>query len=219
MRKVLAAMPDARRDAATRAAERVAVRRGGFLREAASEGPLDVVRGAVFAGRRLRIRYVAREQDAAGSWRTVDPLGLVSAAGRWYLLATRDGADRTYRVSRIREAVQLDEPAAGPPAGVDVDRLWDQRRARFAASLTPWAVTLRVRETRRDELAGIALRVRAQRLDTAGWLRVELDYDGIEHAVAALWRIGPDADVLDPPELRARLAERAAAMTRRYPVG
>ena len=44
MRKVLAAMPDARRDAATSAAERVAVRRAGFLRETDADGPIDAVR-------------------------------------------------------------------------------------------------------------------------------------------------------------------------------
>jgi predicted DNA-binding transcriptional regulator YafY len=219
MRKVLAAMPDERREAATRTAERVAVRGDGFLRERPSEGPLDVVRDAVFAGRRVAINYAARGESEAGSWRTVDPLGLVNAAGRWYLLAARDGADRTYRVSRIREAVVLDEVVAGPPGGVDVDRMWDRGRARFAASLNRWPVTLRVRESRRSEVEAAAIGVRAQRPDSAGWLRMDLDYDGVEHAAGLLWRLGPDAEVLDPPELRARLAEWAAAMVAYYGTG
>ena len=219
MRKVLAAMPDARRDAATSAAERVAVRRAGFLREADADGPIDAVRDAVFAGSRLRTRYRARGEAAPGRWRTVDPIGLVSAGGRWYLLATRDGADRTYRMSRITDAVSLDEPADRPPGGVDVERLWDERRARFAASLTPWPVSVRVLAARRDEAVRTALGVRGERSDTPGWLRMDLDYDGPQHAATALWRLGPDAEVLEPAPLRAQLAERAAAMARRYPSG
>jgi predicted DNA-binding transcriptional regulator YafY len=217
MRKVLAAMPDARRATATRAAGRVRVRRGGFLREPEpEEGPLDAVRAAVFGGRRLRIRYATRDETGAGGWRTVDPLGLVDAGGRWYLLATRDGADRTYRVSRIRAAVALDEPADRPD-DVDLDRLWQERRARFAAALTPWPVTVAVQRDRRAELARAAIAVRSERADEAGHLIMDVDFSGIEHAVAALWRMGPDAEALAPPALRQRLAARAAAMARRYP--
>jgi predicted DNA-binding transcriptional regulator YafY len=218
MRKVLAAMPDARRATATRAAERVTVRRGGFLRDAEPDGgPLGAVRHAVFGGRRLRIRYAARNESSTGSWRTVDPLGLVNAAGSWYLLALRDGADRTYRVSRIREAVELDERAVRPD-DIDLDQLWELRRARFAASLTPLRVTVRVRDRHRAELVRTALALHAEQPEAPGWARVELDYDGLEHAATALWRIGPDAQVLAPAALWRRLAQRAAAMAGTYPV-
>ena len=213
MRKVLAAMPDARRDVATRAAERVVVRRGGFLRDAEPDGPLDAVRQAVFAGRRLRIRYAAR--DGEERLRTVDPIGLVSAGGRWYLLATRDGEDRTYRVSRMREAALSDEPA-DRPAGVDLERLWASRRARFAATLERFVVTVLVRDGHRAGVADLALGVPAERPDRPGWLRLEVTYDGPDHAVQALWRLGDDAEVLAPATVRERLAARAAAMAARY---
>ena len=159
----------------------------------------------------------ARPPPAAGAPSTRSAWS--SAAGRWYLLATRDGADRTYRMSRITDAVSLDEPADRPPGGVDVERLWDERRARFAASLTPWPVVVRVLAARRDEAVRTALGVRGERPDTPGWLRMDLDYDGPQHAATALWRLGPDAEVLEPAPLRAQLAERAAAMARRYPSG
>jgi hypothetical protein len=61
------------------------------------EERLAVVRRAVVAGRRLHIRYAAAGEEAR--WRTVDPVGLVSAIGHWYLLATRDGPERSYRLS------------------------------------------------------------------------------------------------------------------------
>lgn len=213
MRKVLAAMPDGRRETATRAAERVAVHRGGWLRDPEPDGPLGVVRHAVFAGRRLRIRYAAREGQP--TWRTVDPVGLVSAAGRWYLLATRAGEDRTYRVSRIREAVELDEPADRDPV-VDLGRLWELRRREFAASREPFRVTLRVRARRHRDVVRTALEVLDEQPDRGGWLWLELTFGDAQHAAAVLWNAGADADVLAPGELRESLAERAAAMAARY---
>src|SRR5687767_10854570 len=70
------------------------------------------VRRAVFAGHRLRIRYEAL--DRAPEWRTVDPIGLVTVREQGYLLAKRAGEDRTYRLSRILAAEELDEPAERP---------------------------------------------------------------------------------------------------------
>lgn len=59
----------------------------------------------------------------------MDPIGLVTVRDRAYLLATRSGEDRTYRVSRIQAA--LDEPAQRPDR-VDLDRAWRERGTRFS---------------------------------------------------------------------------------------
>jgi predicted DNA-binding transcriptional regulator YafY len=71
---------------------------------------VTVVRRAVFAGHQLRIHYAAA--DRTPQWRTVNPIGLVTARNQGYLLATRSGADRTYRLSRILAAEELAEPAS-----------------------------------------------------------------------------------------------------------
>ena len=47
--------------------------------ESADDAVLGAVRAAVFAGRRLDLRYAARDEEPR--WRTVDPVGLVSQAG------------------------------------------------------------------------------------------------------------------------------------------
>jgi predicted DNA-binding transcriptional regulator YafY len=133
VRKVVAAMPEAARRTATDAADRVLVRQEWHgARE--PEVHLAAVRRAVFAGRRLRLRYAARDEPAR--WRTVDPVGLVEAGGHWYLLATREGVDRTYRLSRVEQVQELDEPAHRAP-GTDLEEAWQQRRARFRAPGRP----------------------------------------------------------------------------------
>ncbi len=84
------------------------------------------VRRAVLAGHKLRIHYAAAGQTAR--WRTVDPIGLVTVRDRGYLLATRSGADRTYRLSRMLAAEELPETAQRPNR-VDLDRIWRERSA------------------------------------------------------------------------------------------
>jgi predicted DNA-binding transcriptional regulator YafY len=217
MRKVVAGLPEGQRGSATEAAGRILVRPDGMFSgpaDAADDASrLDVVRRAVFAGRKLRIRYAAG--DGKPRWRTVDPIGLVSAGGQWYLLAVRDGADRTYRVSRMREIEELTE-AAARPTGIDLERMWEERRARFSASFPDLTTVVRVRESVRARLVARARQVHAERPDGPGWLRVEVDFGGRAHALAMIWALGPDAEVLGPESLRAALTERATATVARY---
>jgi predicted DNA-binding transcriptional regulator YafY len=45
---------------------------------------------------------------------------------------------------------------------------------------------------------------------------LDLDFGDAEHATAALWRLGPDVEVLAPPELRNAIARKAAALAAQY---
>ncbi|MGE0300832.1 helix-turn-helix transcriptional regulator [Pseudonocardia sp.] len=216
MRKVVAALPQAQREVATTAAERVLVSPERMLgtadpEDVSARARLLAVQRAVFARRRLRLRYAARGEEPR--WRTVDPVGLVEAAGRWYLLATRDGEERTYRLSRVREVAELDEPAAGRP--VDLRHAWAERRDRFRASLPRVRVRLRILPERRAALAAVARDVDAHGTD-AGWDVLSCDFGDLRHAAGVLWQLSPDVEALDPPELRAMLAERAAGTVARH---
>jgi predicted DNA-binding transcriptional regulator YafY len=217
MRKVVAALPQQQRDTATEAAGRILVRPEGMIRrgtgpaptgEQGNEALLDTVRRAVFAGRKLSIHYAARREEPR--WRTVDPTGLVSARGQWYLLAIRDGADRTYRVSRLLDVEELAEPA-DRPTGIDLERTWEERRARFTAGFPELTAVVRVRTRELAALVGRSRRVRAERDDGDGWVRVEIDFAGLTHAIEVVWALGPDAEVVSPEPLRDAVARRAAA--------
>ncbi|WP_232661689.1 helix-turn-helix transcriptional regulator [Pseudonocardia sp. TRM90224] len=216
MRKVVAALPQPHRTAATSDAERVLVRQEGWLPVGEPEPEVEhlaAVQRAVFAGRRLRIRYQAECQEPR--WRTVDPVGLVSARGRWYLLATREGAERTYRLSRMREVQELTE-LADRPEGVDLERAWQERRARFFAARTV-RVRLRLLAGRRATLAGAARGIITEVADREdGWLLLDVTFADVMYAQSVLWSLGADAEALEPPELRTALAERAQAAAARY---
>ena len=86
------------------------------------------------AGGTAHVFYPVAEPDecTAALLLDVDPVGLVTVRDRGYLLATRSGADRTYRLSRILAAEKLDEPAQRPDR-VDLDRAWQERASQFRA--------------------------------------------------------------------------------------
>jgi predicted DNA-binding transcriptional regulator YafY len=246
MRKVVDALPENQRATAAGAAQRLLVEPETDLlsrRLTAEEVPDTVVteiRRAVFAGHRLRIRYAA--VDRAPTWRTVDPIGLVTVRGQGYLLATRSGADRTYRLSRVLAARELDQPAQRPDR-VDLDRIWQERSTRFRTGGDQVTVVLRLDPARREELAGTALTVVADapeephepgRSDEPapsdepaasggpdepggdGRVRLRVTFQDAQHAEWALWRLGRHAEALAPQWLRDSLRDRAAAIAAHY---
>ncbi|MGF7122872.1 helix-turn-helix transcriptional regulator [Rhodococcus sp. BE178] len=212
MRKVSAAMPDTHRSAATRVAERVLVRQGGWLTDPSHEAYLGLIQQVVFAGRRLRLRYAARGSES--HWRTVDPIGLVNAGGRWYLVATHRGSERTYRLSRIQDAVELDEPARRDPV-VDLAGIWDRRRSEFRALHESVAATVRVRAERREDLLGSVLSA-ASETRADGWITAEVEFGDAAHAGGVLWMLGEDAELLGPESLREGIRLRASGMADRH---
>lgn len=219
MLKVVDALPESYRDTAAGAAQRLLIDPDTDLlarRSVAEEVPDTVVaevRRAVLAGHKLRIHYAA--VDRTPQWRTVDPIGLVTVRDQGYLLATRSGADRTYRLSRVLAAEELDEPAQRPDR-VDLDRTWQERSTRFRTGGDQVTVSVRVDPARRDELAGTALAVHTEEADADGRLRLEVSFQDARHAEWALWQLAPQAEAVAPQWLRTSLRDRASAIAGRH---
>mgnify|MGYP000858269165 CR=1 FL=1 len=218
LRKVVDALPESNQSGLGAAAQRLLAEPATDLLSRRTEGEdipsalLRPVREAVLAGKRLQIEYAAPAAPAAS--RTVDPIGLVTVRGRTYLLATRDGAERTYRLSRILSAERLPE-SAQRPARVDLDQLWARRCAQFLAD-HDFPVVLRVRRPRLSELLDMARAVRAEESELDHWVRLEVSFEDERHAVWAIWQLGDDADVLSPVSVRDILRQRAARLVTRY---
>ncbi|WP_328952579.1 helix-turn-helix transcriptional regulator [Kitasatospora purpeofusca] len=221
MLKVVDALPESYRDTAAGAAQRLLVDPETDLlsrRLVAEEAPDTIVAEvlrAVFTGHKLRIHYAA--VDRTPKWRTVDPIGLVTVRDQGYLLATRSGADRTYRLSRILAAEELAEPAQRPDR-VDLERAWQERSRQFRTGGDQVTVLVRVDPARREELVGTALAVIAEQADVDGRLRLEVTFQDPRHAEWAVWQLGTNAEALAPQWLRDSLRDRAAAIATCYGV-
>ncbi|GGY28032.1 helix-turn-helix transcriptional regulator [Streptomyces djakartensis] len=219
MLKVVDALPEGLRDTAAGAAQRLLIDPETDLlsrRVTVEEAPDAVVaevRRAVFAGHRLRIHYAAVDQTP--KWRTVDPVGLVTVREHAYLLAKNAGEDRTYRLSRVLAAEELDEPAQRPDS-VDLDRAWQERNARFRTGGDKVTVLVRVAPAQREHLVDTALAVCSEESDADGWLRLRVIFQDARHAEWAMWQYATRAEVLTPQWLRTSLHDRATALAARY---
>ncbi|GAA1737776.1 helix-turn-helix transcriptional regulator [Nonomuraea bangladeshensis] len=222
MLKVVDALPDGYRDTAAGAAERLLIEPEIDLlsRRLTDEEVPGVVAAevlrAVFAGHKLDIHYAAEGREPR--WRTVDPVGLVTVRDRGYLLATRSGEDRTYRLSRILAARELAEPAQRPDR-VDLDRAWQERSTRFRNGGDQVTVLVRLDPARREDLVRTALAVIAEEVDADGRLRMEVSFQDHRHARWALWQLATYAEALAPQWLRDYLHDRAVALAGRYAAG
>ncbi|MEV4478381.1 helix-turn-helix transcriptional regulator [Micromonospora coxensis] len=175
---------------------------------------LTALAGAVWRDRRVRLRYV---RDGRETTREVDPLGLVLAAGEWYLVALRDGRRRTYRVSRVRTAQPLDEPVRRP-AGFDLARSWAESRSELERERTAVEVTVRVAPRAMPRLRRL-VPVHGQAdvpVTATGWVELTVPFESDSWAAEALLSLGADVEVLRPADMRERVAQELRAAAARY---
>jgi predicted DNA-binding transcriptional regulator YafY len=217
--KVLAALPPGLRTRAGRVRERFHLDAPGWHRGEEEVPALERVADAVWAERRLRMRYRGRRHLVQ---RTVDPLGLVLKAGRWYLVATHRGQLRTFRVVRI-ERPDLLAAAAVRPAGFDLAVAWREASAAFDVHLHRYPVEARMSPEglagfRRLVAPAAARAVDAGPAGPDGWAPVSFLTESEEVAASELLRFAGDVEVLAPPALRARMAAAGASLAARYGV-
>jgi predicted DNA-binding transcriptional regulator YafY len=194
----------------------VLVDNAGWLAAESSTTDVAALALELRARTRLSIRY--RSSGAArASRRTVDPYGLVSKAGRWYLVADSRGEARLFALDRLESLRALPDPSRTRD-GETLRSVWAALRERTEAP-GEYVVTAWLREDRVD----LARRIVGARLEVTetdqearpGWRIVTIRYPELE-AVRQLLQFGDHVEVVAPPEARARVAELAADLLRRH---
>jgi predicted DNA-binding transcriptional regulator YafY len=174
---------------------------------------LTALRRAVWDDRKLRIAYEDRNRKP--STRTIEPLGLVSKAGVWYLVARSGGELRSFRVDRVRSAHELSERFTRP-ADFDLERHWVESSARFAEASRSGECIVSVR----------APHAALERI-TAYWPAevlsqdeheslVRLTFPGIEIALFQAMAWSDVATIVEPAELHAAILARVQTALERY---
>jgi predicted DNA-binding transcriptional regulator YafY len=203
--KLLAAMPAELQERAERSARLFHLDTRGWFRGEDKTPHLPLLASAVWQGKRLRARY--REGPRVVQ-RTLDPLGLVLKGGAWYLVARRSAGMRVYRVSRFA-SVRIREDGFERPKGFDLARFWEEWSRTFEESTRRVSVTLRA-----SELVRRFLPHEFQGQDGMYTVR----FESLDDAFRELLKFGPDAEVLEPAELRDRIAAAAADVVKLYSV-
>ncbi|MBI1376103.1 MAG: WYL domain-containing protein [Frankiales bacterium] len=177
-----------------------------------AEPAFPVLLEALRTRRRVRFAY-RKPEDAEPAPREVEPYGVASRRGHWYLIGrdTGRGAERVFRLSRVVGTASLVGPAGAYeiPEGVDLAGSIAASPAGRVGALT---ARLRVAPGR-----GNGLRRRAISVDPAeGTDVVVLTYSDDEALASELVGLGAAVTVLEPPTLRAAVVRRlrvAAGLT------
>ncbi len=213
LEKLHGGLADVQRRAAEKSRSRIHVDQRRWNQPEPPREILTALRRAVWDDRRVRVRY--EDRNRATSTRTVDPLGLVSKAGVWYLIARHGEEPRSFRVDRIRSAEELTQRFERP-ASFDLERYWRESSSRFneASRSADCVVLLR---TRADALERVCAYWPAEVVshDKAGAL-LRVTFPGPEIALFQLVAWSEVATLVEPEELREALVARARTTLDRY---
>jgi predicted DNA-binding transcriptional regulator YafY len=217
LRKLVRALPEPFRESAE-AASAAVVHDSTAWSGAGAERPipqhLDAVQSAVIAGRQIVLDYVARA--GVPTTRTVHPLGLATKGGSWYLVAETDAGRRTFRVDRIQSVEITEEPVVRPEGFVLADA-WQMITTEVELVRTPTVVRALVDPYSMSWLRhtfGTRLRIGMAVAD--GRVEVEIRSHNEYSVASELAGHGRSVEVLEPVEVRHRLAVIAAELSELY---
>jgi predicted DNA-binding transcriptional regulator YafY len=206
--KLQASLPAEAREHAELARHRILIDPRGWRDPAESVSCLPVMLDAVWRGKQVRFVYARELCDATE--RTADPLGLVAKGSTWYLVAKVDGETRTYRVSRMREAVALDRDAEYP-RDFDLAAHWDRSASEFRDKLPRYYATFLAKPSVMRWIRYRGWRLEEETPEQDG-VRVKLRFDIEDEAVQFALSFGGDVAVIEPSELRERVLAGARAI-------
>jgi predicted DNA-binding transcriptional regulator YafY len=212
--KLMAALPGGMREQAASMRARLHIDPTGWRPSSENISMLPVVQDAITRDVKLSFEYRRADGDIAP--RTVDPLGVVCKQTVWYLVARAPTGMRSYRISRMSNAVALAMTFKRPAkfnlaaywksSTARLEQKWERCAARLAlapqaaSSLGRWCQLVPARDSARGAVV------------PPDWVIVDIEFESISEAQFVALGYGPRAYVLAPDELRERVtADRAAA--------
>jgi proteasome accessory factor C len=198
---------------------------------------LPLVRQAVADRSRLAVTYYSASTDRVTE-REISPLRLFATAGHWYVDAWCASADgvRRFRVDRIGSAevvgdqeqdqhqhqhghqADLDRDSPGEPVGDGVTPIPGVDDGGDLEPFVPGPDSRRVRISIDPSTAWLieSIPTVSPATEVGGRVEFEIFVGGDAWLERLLLRLGPDAQVVDPPEYRTLAADAAARLLERY---
>src|SRR6201992_633922 len=208
--KLLAAMPHKMQAQAASIRARLHIDPDGWHPSAAADlALLPIVQDAI--GRDCKLTFDYSRADGESGARTVDPFGIVNKQSIWYLVARAPAGMRTYRLSRMQNAVVL-AVTFERPANFDLAAHWktataslQQKRTQLQApvALTAHAALSISRWCR----ASPAPDVQATPGLADGWTVLHVSFENMEEARFLALGLGARVHVLAPTTLRELVLE------------
>lgn len=202
--KLLAALPSISRRDAEYTRQRIHVDGAGWRASDERVPLLPRVQEAIWQERKLHITYHAGHRSLEC---LVDPLGLVAKASTWYLIGAIGGDIRSYRVSRIQEARVTDQ-ACVRPKSFDLAQYWESVAADFMTRLLWYPVRLRAQSYTVERMRHSSRFARFGEVGLPGadgWVELSVQFETERDACEFVLGFGPEVQIVEPHELRARV--------------
>ncbi len=212
--KLALALQSRHRESLDRVRERLYVDPVGWRPREESVDLLPTLYRAVWEECSVRVRY--HRADGQEVERYLQPLGLVVKGGSWYLVGAVEGEVRTYRVSRMT-SVELGE-RFDRPAGFDLARYWRDSQKQFQESLPRYLTLLRIRAEALELAKSLWRYATFEREEGPedGWVTCWVVMETPEEAQCYVLGLGEDCEVIEPLQLRTRVAQVVSRMCRLY---
>jgi predicted DNA-binding transcriptional regulator YafY len=211
--KLMAALPASKRMQAESIRARLHFDPAGWRMAAEDLSMLPVVQDALARDRKLTFTY--RRADGETSARTVEPLGIVCKQTAWYLVARTPAGMRTFRVSRMHDALVL---ALGfkRPARFDLAAHWQRSTASFKEQRQRYVATLALgpEAVQSIEPWCAMKRVTPHLALAEGWCACEIEFESPRMAQFVTLGLGSGAKVLAPDEFSRQIGRELARMMR-----
>jgi predicted DNA-binding transcriptional regulator YafY len=211
IQKVGSLVPREKRDVVDLYGEQIALDMTGWMLDDKRRGLLRELHQAVVESRLVRFTYRNLQGEQAA--RTVEPMTLLFKGAAWYLFGwcrLRDDA-RLFHLGRMGDLEVLRGAFTRRPVS------YRDCLERFAAPEPARDIVLRFRPGYRLKVEEFFPAEGITERD--GWLIVRASFPEDEWVRALILGHGDNVEVLEPPELRARIAAAAAGMDRIYREG
>ncbi|MGV0718247.1 YafY family protein [Mycolicibacterium sp. XJ662] len=180
-----------------------------------SEDVLGILLSAIDAGRAVQFPHRSSRSDPYTT-RTVEPWGVLTDKGRWYLVGhDRDrNATRTFRLSRIGADVTPIGPpgAVSPPQGVNLREIVDRAVGEWPST---GEARVWVAEGRATALRRRATVIGPRELGGRAGEEISVDIGMLDRLAREVASYGPDAVALAPQALRDDVVKRLHAQAHR----
>ncbi|QEE47387.1 YafY family transcriptional regulator [Rhizobium sp. WL3] len=217
-KKLTAALPEDLRESARRIQSKFHLDAPAWLAEGEQPAYLQAIADAVWNSKRIRMRYRSWKAEKN---RVAEPLGIVMKGGAWYLVARVDETPRTYRISRVLDLIVTEERFDWP-RDFDLATYWTENTRRLEVELYPNRATIRLSAWGLKEIEHMAppyVRANLEYIgeaDENGWRTVSLPVAHERMAVSEMLKLGTEAEVVEPPELKHAMRQAVETLTARY---
>jgi len=210
LEKLRGGFSDVQRKAAEKARGRIHIDQRRWYQSDPPVERLALLRRAVWDDRCLDVVY--EDRQLARTTRVVDPYGLVSKAGVWYLVARTPEGYRSFRVDRMRDVRERSERFERDPA-FDLDAHWRQSASQFGSAGPRFMVVLRADPQAVEMITGFCP---TESIEYEGGRALRVEFSCEATAVSYLVTWGLHVELIDPLSLCEPILARARALCERY---